>query len=275
MPSNLFMSDVSFPKFEKGQSSEEKFNMILNYLHMMQEQLRYALGNVGVNNFNEAEIDSLGRIINQPVILRLEDTDGKLINLDATVEGLIVKVKDEAEERESSISQLADSIKLEVKNSDGEPASITLRVDGEKKGSVDLTGLVTFRSLSDPDSDTEIDGGHIKTGTITGVTLNGCHINCFTDTNISGSSSVGDISFYDEGTYGTPKVCCIKFINVDTLNNELLIETDDSAAGRNYNIRLKSAGKLYLDSEDGIYINGVSLEKYISNSVGSVVAVFG
>ena len=41
MPSNLLTADTTFPTLAQEQSTDEKFERITSYLHMMLEQLRY------------------------------------------------------------------------------------------------------------------------------------------------------------------------------------------------------------------------------------------
>ena len=59
MPSNMLNNDTMFPTFTEEQSSGEKIDLILNYLRMLVEQLRYSTYNLGVDNFNDAELNEL------------------------------------------------------------------------------------------------------------------------------------------------------------------------------------------------------------------------
>lgn len=57
---NAFMSlDSGFPAFTGAESTEEKLASIHNYLFMLLEHLRYILRNLGMDNFNAAELQKL------------------------------------------------------------------------------------------------------------------------------------------------------------------------------------------------------------------------
>ena len=54
MPSNLLTADTTFPTLTQEQSTDEKFEKITSYLYMLLEQLRYSMGNLDKENFNDA-----------------------------------------------------------------------------------------------------------------------------------------------------------------------------------------------------------------------------
>lgn len=61
---NAFMSlDSGFPVFTGTESTEEKLGRIHNYLYMLLEHLRYILRNLGMENFNTAELQKLEEAI--------------------------------------------------------------------------------------------------------------------------------------------------------------------------------------------------------------------
>lgn len=68
----------------------------------------------------------------------------------------------------SKIDQLADSISLSVQTVEGE-ASIVLSVGGNNKGSVNISGMVTFENLALSDGKTVINADNITTGKISAV----------------------------------------------------------------------------------------------------------
>lgn len=57
MPGNLLFADKQFPTNAKDMKT------ILNYLYMLQEELRYTMGNLGTENFNTQELDALSQTI--------------------------------------------------------------------------------------------------------------------------------------------------------------------------------------------------------------------
>lgn len=149
MPSNLLNVDTAFPDLRGSRSTDEKFRMVSDYLYMLREQLQYSMANLGRENFNDSSFDDIAHIINEPVYVRLEDTDGKL----------------------SSLIQTVDGFDLRVEN--GETSSVIRLMSGRAEISsqvIRMNGLVTFTGLAE--GTTIIDGGCIQTGTIDAQRLN-------------------------------------------------------------------------------------------------------
>lgn len=170
MPSNLLSVDTAFPTFTSDQSSEEKLDVVTNYLYMLMEQLRYTLANLGAGNFNETELDEIGMTITQPIYVDLENAAGAIADLTLTADQLTSRLED-AEGNISSIDQYARSITLSVSN--GETSStIKLLAGGVQIASqmIQMDGLVTFTGLEN--GTTIINGGCIQTGTIDAEYLN-------------------------------------------------------------------------------------------------------
>lgn len=179
MPSNLLSVDTAFPTFTSDQSSEEKLDVVTNYLYMLLEQLRYTLANLGAGNFNDAELDEIGIKITQPIYVDLENAAGAIADLTITADQLTSRLED-AEGDISSIDQYAKSITLRVTN--GETSStIKLLAGGVQIASqiIQMDGLVTFTGLED--GTTVINGGCIQTGTIDAEYLNLTGAITFTD----------------------------------------------------------------------------------------------
>lgn len=53
MPGSILNADINFPHFTGTESTEDKFNILTDYLYMLYEQLRYSMANIGVENFND------------------------------------------------------------------------------------------------------------------------------------------------------------------------------------------------------------------------------
>lgn len=118
MPSNMLTTDTSFPQLTDKQTTDEKFSVITNYLYMLLEQLRYSMANLGRENFNDAEFNSIANIITEPVYLQLKDVDGNLASLTITAEQLISRMTD-AEGNISVLQQTADSLTSRVSDTEG------------------------------------------------------------------------------------------------------------------------------------------------------------
>lgn len=118
MPSNMLTTDTSFPQLTDKQTTDEKFSVLTNYLYMLLEQLRYSMANLGRENFNDAEFNSIANIITEPVYLQLKDVDGNLASLTITAEQLISRMTD-AEGNISVLQQTADSLTIRVSDTEG------------------------------------------------------------------------------------------------------------------------------------------------------------
>lgn len=150
MPGNLLNADISFPDLTKGQSTDEKFRLVTNYLYMLLEQLRYSFGNIGVENFNESELDSLVNLITEPIYVQLSDEAGNIASLTATAEQLISRMTDaegnistlqqtstslmsqvtDLEGNVSTLQQTSQSLSSRITNAEGDISSLTQTVNG-------------------------------------------------------------------------------------------------------------------------------------------------
>lgn len=164
MPGNLLTADTSFPQLTNEQTTDEKFAIVTNYLRMLLEQLRYSMANLGMENFNRTELDSLAGFITQPVYLRLESTEGNVSTLYATAESLSSRMTS-AEGGISSLVQTVEGFTLSVKNG-AESSTIQLLSNGVELSSqlIHMDGLVTFTGLEN--GTTVVDGACIRTGSV-------------------------------------------------------------------------------------------------------------
>ena len=170
MPNNFLNADISFPTFTADQTDGEKLDVVTNYLYMLLEQLRYTLGNLGAGNFNDAELEDIGKHIREPVYIELESVNQDITDLEITAGKLSSRIEN-AEGDISRIDQYAKSITMEVSNGDTF-SSIKLLADGAviTSQTIHMAGLVTFTGLED--GSTTINGGCIQTGTIDAQYLN-------------------------------------------------------------------------------------------------------
>ena len=211
MPGNLLSADTSFPTFTPEQTNEQKLDVVTNYLYMLLEQLRYTLQNLGMGNFNGAELTELGLMISEPISVHLESLEGNLLDLSITTNGLSAQIEnvagsvheleltadqlssriEDAEGNISAIDQYARSITLSVTN--GETSStVKLLAGGVQIASqtISMSGLVTFTGLSS--GTTTINGACIKTGTIDADRLNLTGAITFSDLSSSVQNDIND-----------------------------------------------------------------------------------
>ena len=196
MPSSLQTLDTAFPKIDDHQTTEENFNQVVNYLYMLLENLRYTLGNLGEDNFNDAELDSIGKLITEPVWARIADNDGNIHTLNVTAQNLLSQVSD-LDGNISSLQQTAGTLSSKVSNVEGSVSTLTQTVNGFSLSvsngtssstiklmsgstvisskSISFSGMVTFSDLSKKGS-TTINGSNITTGTINACNINGVNV---------------------------------------------------------------------------------------------------
>ena len=190
MPSNLLAADISFPNLNEGQSADEKFRLITNYLYMLLEQLRYSMGNLGRENFNDAAFDDIVNLITEPVYVQLKDAEDNISSLTLTAEQLINRMTDaegnistlqqtstsmtsqitDLQGNVSTLQQSSQAFDVRLTNTEGNVTNLTLTVNGITQSVSDLeTGLSqTVRiapngvTITNAAGDTlTIDGGQI------------------------------------------------------------------------------------------------------------------
>lgn len=210
MPSSLQTLDTAFPKIDDHQTTEENFNQVTNYLYMLLENLRYTLGNLGEENFNDTELDSIAKLIQEPIWARIADDEGNIHTLNVTAQNLLSQVSD-INGNLSTLQKTASILSSRISNAEGDISSLTQTVNGfslsvsngESSSTIKLmsgstvissktiqfTGGVVFKSDLSTAGNTTINGSNITTGTINAITIKGCTIsgNTISGGTISGS----------------------------------------------------------------------------------------
>lgn len=129
MPTSLLSADSQFPDLERAKGSEEKFRLLSDYLYLLLENLRYTLGNLGLNNFNENEFLRIGELITSPISIQLEGDEGELAQLQITAQALSSRLSD-AEGNVSRLQQTAEGLALRVNNAEGDITSLQVTAEG-------------------------------------------------------------------------------------------------------------------------------------------------
>ena len=124
MPSSLQTLDTAFPKIDDHQTTEENFNQVVNYLYMLLENLRYTLGNLGEDNFNDAELDSIAKLIQEPIWARIEDNEGNIHTLNVTAENLFSQING-INGNISTLQQTAETLSSRITTADGNISALT------------------------------------------------------------------------------------------------------------------------------------------------------
>lgn len=92
MPGNILNADTGFPRFQEGQSNSDKINVIMNYLYMLLEQLRYSMGNLDEKNFSPDGLEQLQKVITEPVYIELQKAEGDIVRIGITADGLTTRM---------------------------------------------------------------------------------------------------------------------------------------------------------------------------------------
>ena len=124
MPNSLQTLDTSFPKIDDHKTTEENFNQVVNYLYMLLENLRYTLGNLGEDNFNDAELESLAKLIREPIWARIEDNEGNIHTLNVTAQNLLSQISD-LDGNISTLQQTAETLSSRITTADGNISTLT------------------------------------------------------------------------------------------------------------------------------------------------------
>ena len=172
MPSNILSADTSFPNLTDEQTTDQKFKVITDYLYMLLEQLRYSMGNLGLENFNETSFQEISGLITEPVYAQLGDVDDKMASLVLDNEKLAVRMTD-AEGNISSLTQTSETFRTQIQDLNGQMTSVTQSVAGVQTQIVGLDGQVTTitqtlngLTVHDSSGTTLIKGSRIETGSL-------------------------------------------------------------------------------------------------------------
>lgn len=129
MPNNLYSLDASFPRFTGNESDKQRVGEIYDYLIQLQQTLRYCLQNLGSDNFNDAELKSIGVTIREPVYIKLEGVEGDVADLKLTSEGLEGRLTD-AEGKVNDLQVTAEGYGTRLTNSEGAVADLKITAEG-------------------------------------------------------------------------------------------------------------------------------------------------
>ena len=172
MPSNILSADTSFPNLTDEQTTDQKFKVITDYLYMLLEQLRYSMGNLGLENFNETSFQQISGLIQEPIYAQLEDVDKNIASLVLEAEYFNTRLTD-AEGNISSLTQTSETFRTQIQDLNGQMTSVTQSVAGVQTQIVGLDGQVTTitqtlngLTVQDSSGTTLIKGSRIETGSL-------------------------------------------------------------------------------------------------------------
>lgn len=142
MPTDLLTTDTNFPKFKSDKKLPERVDEMQNYLYMLLEQLRYTLGNLDLRNFNQDALTKFAGTITDPILVRLEGTEGELTAFQVALGQLASQVSD-AEGNISQISQTVNGLSSRVTDAEGNISQLSQTVTGLSFQVSDTAGNVS------------------------------------------------------------------------------------------------------------------------------------
>ena len=308
MPSSLQTLDTAFPKIDDHQTTEENFNQVVNYLYMLLENLRYTLGNLGEDNFNDTELDSIGKLITEPVWARIADDEGNIHTLNVTAENLLSQVSDldgnlsalqqtaetlssritTADGNISALTQTAESLSSKISDAEGNISSLSQTVNGLSSKITTAEGNISTLQQTASALSTKVSNVEGSVSTLT-QTVNGFSLSVSNGTSsstiklMSGSTVIssksisfsGMVTFSDLSKKGSTTINGSN-ITTGTINacniNGVNVTGCTIKGSRYYN----SGGTTWM--EVGKDLNGVDNDAYamyIANSVYSNTGIFG
>lgn len=135
MPANLLATDMLFPETPDKGKEREAIQNILDYLYMLKEQLNYSMYNIGVQNFNAAELSNLSSTIIEPVQV---DVSGILIS-QSSLDGRVKR----NEESILTLSQGFNEMYANVQNIDGKTKTLIATTDSLTSSLADAEGNIS------------------------------------------------------------------------------------------------------------------------------------
>ncbi len=127
MPTSILETDTLLPRAKDGDSRE--LAEVKNYLYLLLEQLRYTLGNLDRDNFNETGLGEIAEEIREPIRASIADTAGNVAALSLTAEALAVRIGT-AEGSVSTLTQTAEAISTRVTDAEGRISQLTQTAAG-------------------------------------------------------------------------------------------------------------------------------------------------
>lgn len=116
MPSIWQALDNHFPSFSGNETPQQQIQALHNYLYELRQGLRFSLQNLGVQNFNEAELQKLTDAQKTELSEMLQGVKTSLSNLTANLNSLSGRIGD--------LEKLAGIIRL------AEDGSVTVGAEG-------------------------------------------------------------------------------------------------------------------------------------------------
>lgn len=238
MPTILGGLDRIGARFTGTETTEERVSLLASAQADFKKYMMWALTHLDSRNFSEGGLAAITDPIYakikdqdgymaqlaleaQGLALRLSNAEGSVTSLQITANRLAAQIAD-ANGSINSLQITAQGLQTRVTNAEGGISNLTQTVNGFRlevtnlenfstiallagemvlsSEKIQISGMVTFSDLSDPESQTRINGGNIDTDTLFLDTLYGRNIYfCDDNDNIAARFDVSDASSYDGG----------------------------------------------------------------------------
>lgn len=245
MPSNLLTVDTAFPDLS-GKSYKEQIPILTNYLYMLLEQLRYTLANLGVSNFNEAELSGLSKTLTGPLTIRVENLEGTYSEIQQEVDSVTITVVDLSGQF-SQVKQDVDG--LQITTSGG-----TSFISGDKVKSGTIEGSVIECTLNSSQGESNGELRFLYNGQLVG------RVQMDTYGNSDGTGEEGQYRVFFEalGNF-VLKLISDSNLSVTSKNGSIYIGADGgrvNISGAEDPVIRSGGGQSFIFQDDGIYLNG-------------------
>lgn len=116
MPADILATDTLFPELNGKESTDQKFEMVTDYLWLLREQLTFALTNLGIANFNAAQLGKLSNVLSEPFAVQLAEQDKKFAEFAVTIDAISGTVSefDSTYMKQTAFSVSTEGIKVTV-----------------------------------------------------------------------------------------------------------------------------------------------------------------
>lgn len=108
MPSAWSLIDTSFPTFTGDEKIRDQISVILNYMFMLAEGLKYQTSNLGAQNFNATALKNIQIETTADVEAALEELVEDLLSIKNNVSSLRTSVSQLEDWRDDAAQQLQD-----------------------------------------------------------------------------------------------------------------------------------------------------------------------
>lgn len=136
MPSNILYIDNHFPTFTGEENSKEQIDIMLNYLRILVEQLRYTLKNLDTSNFNSKAMEDWSEASTEDIRQGLTTMGAELEQLTrdtSALSGIIGRVGN-LEDRMNAAEGSIDSLREDVDMLKAEMAQLKLSISVDEDG---------------------------------------------------------------------------------------------------------------------------------------------